>query len=148
MADIGKVINIENEHITVLIKAHAACEGCKGCSRGENGEMKAIAINNCDAKIGDFVEISLKSGILTKAILLTYGIPFLLMVSGFLIGYYIWGEIGGFFLGIILILISFLSIKLIDKSNKTKKFFPIAFRKISENMVPNLDFFRDFKETE
>ena len=145
MADMGRVVEIQKEYAIVLIKAHSACSACKACSRGENGEMRSKALNLCEAAVGDFVEISLEGGVLTKAVLIAYGLPLLAMVFGFVVGYLLAGELFGFALGLACIFLAYFLIKMLDKSNKTKKLMPLAIRKISADMLPDLDFFENLE---
>ena len=134
MGEMGKVIGVKDDLVVVSIKAHKACEGCKVCKKGEDGDMQATVKNVCGAAIGDFVEVSLKDGALSRAVFLAYGMPLVFMLLGFFVGYMLLGELFAFALGIVAIGISYGIIKLLD-NKKRRDFMPTAVRKVSEDMM-------------
>ena len=138
MNEIGKVIFAEENTLTVSMKSHAACKGCKICVRGENGEMTAKVTNSCDAEAGDYVEIEVDEGVIAKAAGLAYGIPLLAMLGGFAAGYSLGGELVAFLGGIVAVFAAFLAIKLFDKRRNQHKYMPKAVRKVSAELIEQL----------
>jgi len=139
MAELGKVIAIEGNEVTVSIKAHAACAGCKVCVRNKDGTMQSKALNLCNADLGDYVEVELKDGTLTHVVGIAYGIPFGAMLIGFVVGYQLLGEVFAFILGISFVTISFLGLRAWDKKRKTNNFLPVAINKVDADTYDNFD---------
>ena len=88
----GIIHSIKSEEIEVLIFSESGCSSCKSknyCSVAESKE-KIIRINKYGHpfKVGDQVNVTIeeKTGLL--AILFAYLIPFVVMISFLLIGYY------------------------------------------------------------
>ena len=134
MGEIGKVIEIIGEDIIVSHKRTGACASCKICARGSNdNEMIMRARNACDATVGNFVEVELQEGALIKVVAIAYGIPFIAMIIGFAMGYFIGGEIAAFSTGIVLMGAAFIVIKVLESSGKLeKKYVPVAIRKVDD----------------
>ncbi|MCL2397902.1 MAG: SoxR reducing system RseC family protein [Defluviitaleaceae bacterium] len=135
MGEVGKVIKLEGNTAVVVHQRSAACATCKMCARGESdNEMIMRAENLCGADVGDFVEIELKEGALMKAVGIAYGIPLVAMIAGFAMGYAIAGETAAFVAGIILMGLTYLVIRMMEKNRKaTGGYTPVAVRKVDGN---------------
>ncbi|MCL2574200.1 MAG: SoxR reducing system RseC family protein [Defluviitaleaceae bacterium] len=132
MGEIGKVIEIVGEEIVVSHRRTGACASCKICARGQDdNEMIMRAKNDCDAEIGDYVEVELQEGALLKAVSMAYGIPLVAMMAGFVIGFLIGGEIVAFSVGIVFMGVAYVFIKVLEKSGRlAKKYVPVAVKKV------------------
>ncbi len=121
MAEIAKVVSIEDEHLTGVLQRTDACGDCHACDISENkNEMIITAYNKCNAKVGDNVEIELNTSAMMKATLIMYVLPLITMVGGFLIGNTI-SEAVSFILGLTCMLITYVIIRLFNnKFDKNK----------------------------
>ena len=93
----GRVTNIDDTTIYVVIVAKSACSSCHSktmCSMTEM-EEKIIEIKRNDThnfQIGDKVEVKMNQSMGTKAVLLGYFIPFILMMITLIASYNITGN--------------------------------------------------------
>lgn len=86
----GEVIEADSDFAKVKLNRHSACTGCNGCNKGEEEEQKNIEIrvlNTENAHIGDIVEINMESQNILKAAVIAYGLPFITLLLGIIIGY-------------------------------------------------------------
>ncbi len=133
MAETGKVVKVIGDEIEIEIVRLEACSGCHGCDVGKKEHMNLIAKNLCKAKEGDIVKIDIANRDFLGATFILYGIPLIMLVSGFFIGYYTADNVGlnkdlvGFFTGIILLLLSYKWIRSKEELWKAKNFKAIAF---------------------
>ena len=136
MGEVGKVINVNSNRVTVELERKEACAKCRACSVGMKSETMVIeCYNACGAKLDERVEIMLEEKNFIQAVLIMYGIPFVGFVIGLLGGYYsamamdINGkELIGFFAGLIVVVLCYLWIKSKEKYWKSKNFVPTAIR--------------------
>lgn len=86
----GKVIEEnQNNMLKVKIVRAEACGNCKGCLAGQiETEMELDARNLCEAEIDDWVELELEDNAFFKAVVISYGIPFVFFVSGITLGHF------------------------------------------------------------
>ena len=139
MGEIGEVVEILEDKVRIKLQRTEACAKCKACSVGLTGkEMLIIADNICKARIGDKVEIALEEVRFIQAVLIMYGIPFVMLLIGVLVGYFGavhynigYPELIGLGLGFVLVIISYLWIKSMERHWKKAKFTPVA-KKIVE----------------
>lgn len=90
MAEKGQVINIKEDLVVIQMTRIEACAKCRACIAGmSTKEMMIEAKNECDAKVGDWVEMELRDNGFMRAVLIMYGIPMVGLVFGLLIGYFI-----------------------------------------------------------
>ncbi len=79
-----------SDTVWVEIVPPAACEGCasrKNCGAAGSGKSRKVeVINLAGAKVGDRVQVSIKTSALLKAIFLLYLFPILCMLVGGLAG--------------------------------------------------------------
>ncbi len=140
MGEIGKVIKVNENKITVELERKEACAKCRACSVGMKSETMVIeCFNSCEAKLNEKVEIVLEEKNFIQAVLIMYGIPFVFFVVGLSAGYYISNmlnisakEIIGFCSGIVFVMISYLWIRANEHHWKNKKFIPTAIKIVEE----------------
>ncbi len=83
----GIITSIEKDKLTVLISQSSACAACKAaghCSASESKE-KVIDIYHVEDvgmyRVGETVNVIASQRIATNAVLLAFGIPFLIMIT-------------------------------------------------------------------
>lgn len=136
MAEKGQVIELKNDLAIVKMSRTEACAKCGACKKGmAENEMLIEAVNECNANIGDWVEIDLESKDFLKAMGIMYGIPLICLMFGFVLGYACfksisYNEIIGFCLGIIFMSLAYLWIKHKESYWKEQNFSPIATKKL------------------
>ncbi len=107
----GRVIKVDGEKVKVSFKRGAGCGSCKACSEGQNeNEMEIMAYNDCNAKLNDFVAVSIETEFMLKATGIMYGIPLITMMIGFLLGNFI-SQLVAFGTGIVFLIITYYVIK-------------------------------------
>lgn len=135
MREIGKIIEIDNNIAKVLIKRNTACGSCGACQIGkDNLNMILSADNRVNGKIGDEVEIDLKTSNFLLATAIAYGLPLLSLLIGIVGSYYLLIAIGftadksqglAAIIGLIVLSISFLLIRANEnKISSLKQFKP------------------------
>lgn len=140
MSEVGKVIDIKGNKVTVELERKEACAKCRACSAGLKSETMVIeCYNSCEAAVNERVEIMLEEKSFIAAVLIMYGIPFLSFLVGIGIGLYAAGAVGlgckeliGFFVGIIFVALSYLWIKSKESYWKSKSFVPTAIRIVKD----------------
>ena len=120
----GRVVSTAKDYVMVSLSRTTACEHCEACRVGfkpGDREILVRAKNLCDAQIGDFVNIEIKGRDFLLAAFIMYGIPFVMMVVGFFVGYQAGAYAGteareliGFFSGLFCIAVTFIVINLTD----------------------------------
>ncbi|MGN1318086.1 MAG: SoxR reducing system RseC family protein [Lachnospirales bacterium] len=134
MAEIGEVIGYEEGKLVIKLERTEACAKCKACTAGiEKKEMLIKAVNLCEGRIGDKVEIMLDSVDFYKATVIMYGIPFIMFMIGVFAGYYgalkyniAYAEVVGIVLGLILVVITYLVIHSQEHRFKKGNYVPKA----------------------
>ena len=142
MAEIGEVIERENDRVVVKLERKEACAKCRACTAGmKSSDMLINAENLCNAEKGDKVEISLEESDFMKAVLVMYGFPFVMFMIGVLAGYYGCLRLGipgaeyiSFGLGLVLVVISYAVIRSQEPHWRKGNFVPkaIAIRNTEE----------------
>lgn len=86
----GRVTAIKGDNAVLRTRRSSACEGCgekDRCSAVEGGrEMEFEASNPVNARVGDMVDVEMKTGLLLRLSFFLYVFPILVMVAGALIG--------------------------------------------------------------
>lgn len=140
MAEKGQVVEVNDDMLVVRMTRTEACAHCRACLKGlSEQEMIINAVNNCDAKVGDWVDIELYDNGFLTAVLVLYGIPMVALMVGIFIGYFLAPLMGAgnireplsFAVGVVFTLLSYLWIKKNQSRWDTKKYKPVAIR-ISE----------------
>ena len=90
MAEKGIVTELKDNNIAYIkMKRTEACAKCRACVSGlSEKDMFIDAENDCDASVGQWVELEFDNNGFFYAVLIMYGIPFVALISGILLGYY------------------------------------------------------------
>ena len=90
MAEKGIVTELKDNNIAYIkMKRTEACAKCRACVSGlSEQDMFIDAENDCDASVGQWVELEFDNNGFFYAVLIMYGIPFVALISGILLGYY------------------------------------------------------------
>ncbi|MDH4127908.1 MAG: SoxR reducing system RseC family protein [Spirochaetota bacterium] len=89
MKEIGQVVEINGNKLTLLLDPSSNCGSCNSCSSGGNSKNKSICLDNTiNAKLNDLVILSLSpsKGIFISIIL--YVFPILMLILGYFVGNY------------------------------------------------------------
>ena len=86
MRETGVVQAVEDGEVSVRLKRHAACLGCRACSLSSSGDMVVKAIASDKVKVGDNVTIEIDSASIIKAIVLVYLLPAIAFLVGVFAG--------------------------------------------------------------
>ncbi|NLI89751.1 MAG: SoxR reducing system RseC family protein [Epulopiscium sp.] len=141
MAQIGKVDSIKNDNIFVKVIREEACAHCKMCTTGINEGKECIieAVNKCNAKVGDVVEIDVQPNYFLRATAIMYGIPLIVLFLAIGISLGVLeskgvaaAEVISAFIGVFFTAIVYLAINKREKNNKNDKYLPIAVSKVNE----------------
>ncbi|HYE80785.1 MAG TPA: SoxR reducing system RseC family protein [Clostridia bacterium] len=136
MKEIGKVIKVEEDQATIMIRRGTACGECGACQVGrEKLEMMMTADNSVGAQVGDEVEIDLENMNFMTAMLIAYGFPLIALIAGIFGGYYGMLALGlndstaqalGAILGLVALAASYAVIRYKEESiKKLRKFKPV-----------------------
>ncbi len=83
MEQVGKIIKLDGNVATILVKRVSACgDSCASCSAA--CRQKGIEIQtevNEELKVGDYVEIVTENEIMFKHILMLYGMPLIILLG-------------------------------------------------------------------
>ncbi|NBG88836.1 SoxR reducing system RseC family protein [Isachenkonia alkalipeptolytica] len=140
MENIGIVKKIEGSEAIVEIQRTSACgESCASCKGGCIPTKKYVeAINLPEAKAGQRVKIELQTKKVLNAAIIMYLLPLLSTFIGVLLGIWAGGNMGdgsnqeavGIATGLIFLGLSFLGIRLWDRSRKNREKVEIVISKI------------------
>lgn len=137
--DKALVMKVEGKFAFLNMRLNSSCKTCsaKGvCFTGDK-PISLKVTNNCDLKVGDFVELELQSQTKLTAAFLLFILPLIFMVIGYAIGVQIvdkepYGIAGGS-VGLIL---SFILLKIINNSaDKFKMFRAMNVKKIDKTDI-------------
>ncbi|MBS4534226.1 SoxR reducing system RseC family protein [Clostridium sp. D2Q-14] len=129
MDQIGYVVNIKDEIAVVDIRRTSACgEKCSSCGGGCNVPAMRVNIKNTiGAKVGNFVEVEMKTKSLMKSAFIAYIVPLIMLIVGIAGGIYVFRSIGfsdyeslGFLSGLVFLVISYFILRFIDNTIKNK----------------------------
>lgn len=137
MAEKGQVIEIKGGIAVVKMTRTEACAKCRACIAGMKKEDTCVeADNGCDAKVDDWVEVELRENGFIVAVLIMYGIPFVALIIGIMLGNFVISpymgltnqssELVSFGVGILFTAIAFLWIKSQEARWESKKYRPFA----------------------
>lgn len=86
MEKMGEVVRITGDYAEVLIKKESACsENCASCGMCDSDKIrKALVYNECNAVIGDKVEIFLESWKAVFLSLITFVLPIVIFFVSFI----------------------------------------------------------------
>ncbi len=140
MAEVGLVKDIKGDQVIVSLNRQEACSKCRACIQGlQEKEMILTAKNLCNASIGDMVEIHLETSNFLKAVMILYGIPFVALIGGIILGYNIaeyfvpsyHTEKLSLIIGFSFLILSYVIIRLSNKRLDKKAYTPMAIKKFS-----------------
>lgn len=131
----GRVVRIEDGYAIIHTERGTSCDGCSAKSSchtmtdSSSSLMEMRAINSVGAKVGDRVKVAIDSIVLLKSSFLVYVLPLIVMIAGGIIGdNYARKNMPGSdpdliagAVGIVSLVISFLLIRLWNKSLEKKK---------------------------
>lgn len=134
MTEIGQVKATRGEKVVLQMVRNPACGSCRACSMGlEDKAMELTALNLCQAKAGDMVEIKLERDRFLSAVSVLYGIPLVSLLVGMVLGYLLGRQMQimqtegmAIICGLALMLASFVLIRSQEKKFKGHKFLPKA----------------------
>lgn len=143
MDQTGKVMEVyKNNKAKILMRKHSACGDCGACQHGkENMDINIIALNEIDAKVGEFVEVNMETQNVLSAAFIAYVIPLIVLIIGVAGGSFLLGKIGfngnieiySIFIGLFGMAITFIMIKLYENQlNNDKRYMPSISRIIKE----------------
>lgn len=139
---IAKVVDLDDDMVTVKVQRHAMCEKCGVCNLGivSSNEKTVKVENTLNASEGDYVSLGIKSGAILSASFILYVVPLLTFFLGLVLGNIYGDEVGmatdlfSGLLGITFLVITFVIIFLYDKRVRgTNKFKPYIIRIVDEN---------------
>ena len=137
MAEKGLVVGLKNDLAVIRLNRIEACAKCRACVAGmKTEEMMVEAENECDAVVGDWVEMELRDYGFLKAVLIMYGLPLIGFMVGLCTGYFILSEffpainrdIVSASFGLIGTMLVFLWIRSQESRWSNKKYRPVATR--------------------
>jgi len=111
--DQGTVIKIENNMALVKFTPSSECAKCGACSLAVSGEMVLEAENEMGAEEGDRVEVEISSAARVLFPFVVFGIPILFFFLGLSLGSMI-SEAFGIIMGILFLILGFLSVRIIN----------------------------------
>ncbi len=138
----GIVTSVDGNYIKVALMKHTACGDCGACSMGEeNMNMSVECLNQANAKVGDRVELVMKTENVLNAAFIAYLVPLTMFLLGIIFGMkYLTAtgyqgniEAAGAGIGLVLMFMTYGVIKLNDKKFKeSNKYLSVAI-KVLEN---------------
>lgn len=129
MEQLGYVRKTQDNIAEVEVRRISGCGGgCSSCGGGCSAPNIIVLMENqIDAKVGDFVEIKAKPKNILKYALIVYMIPFIMLILGVVLGVNLFQSMDfdnyetlGFLMGIAFLAVSFLIVRLIDRSINRK----------------------------
>ncbi|HYE09072.1 MAG TPA: SoxR reducing system RseC family protein [Patescibacteria group bacterium] len=142
MIEKAKVIDVKDKFAKVEIRRVSACgESCASCKGGCAPTNTYVdAVNNIGAKIGQYVEIEMSTKIFLTAVLITYGLPLIMLFIGIFSGSAVVNGLGltmnsdfvGTLLGFLLMALSYIFISKQDKRYNKQGKIKFEIKKILE----------------
>lgn len=135
MAQIGKVEYIQDKNLFVKVIREGACAHCKMCTSGINEGKECVieAVNKCEAKVGDTVEIDVQDSFFLRATAIMYGVPLIVLIVGIAVSLAILEPMGvsgaemiSAGIGLALTGIVYMGINKREKEDKNEKYLPMA----------------------
>ncbi len=132
MAEVARVVEVNGSKVVGILKRTDACAGCHACELGENkNEMKITAFNECEAKVGDYINVELSTKAMMTATVIMYVVPLITMFIGFFLGN-LYSEIAGFLIGIIFLFFTYVGIRLYNNKMDEKKYMAVATKVVEQ----------------
>ena len=150
MAEKGQVTQVKpNNKVVVRMLRTEACAKCRVCMTFSAKEMILEADNECNAGVGDWVELEMQHDGFFTAVLIMYGFPCAGLLLGIGVGYFglaqfmpfINRDILSFICGLIMLFVCHIVIK---KNNyrweNNKKYTPVAARMAKEPTEEEMEY--------
>ncbi len=145
LKETGLVIKVENDIAWVNTQSKLACSSCQVESTCGNGILEKylagkVFISKIDnllnAKVGDEVVISIPKTSVSKASLIVYGLPLLMLFIGAILGdIYFLSEIMSIFLGFVGLAVGIMMIKVFSRRIvNNQNYLPKMVFKISKSV--------------
>lgn len=148
----GYILEITGEDTaTFKMQRLSACASCGKCIGARNSEAQEVIVeveNKIGAKAGQYVEVSMEQIDVMRAIFIIYGIPLVSLIAGSVGSFYLMKNLGftgnkleviSFFVGIAFTAISYMFIKLKDKSFRdSRRYMPTVTRVIGDIKPENI----------
>ena len=138
MAEKGIVTELKGELAVIKMKRTEACAKCRACIAGmSEKEMVMEADNQCNAQVGDWVELELVDNGFFFAVMIMYGIPLVAFLAGILLSYFVFlprlmpqmnPDLPSFIIGLIFTGGAYLWIRSQESRWEAKKYRPVAAR--------------------
>ena len=134
MAETGIVTNVHDSMVDIEMQRHDACAKCGAClSFSNDNTMRMTAKNDCNAKVGDQVEITLESSRFLSAVGYLYGIPLITFMIAIFLGYVLHFSEGVTILIALAVLgITWIVIHFLSKRLNQNRYIPHAIRIVHE----------------
>lgn len=135
MEQLGKIVEIiDSNTVKLNMRKHTSCKNCGACHIGSNPDITIEAENTIHAKIGNVVEVSMRTQNVLSAAFIMYVIPLLILILGIAVGTMLFnfenGEIYSILLGFFFLAISYLVIR--QNEYKFNKKYKAVITKIIE----------------
>ena len=142
MQEIGDVIEVSDENVTLRMKRSLACGPCGSCSShcSRKGEIRISVSNECHAKKQDRVIVEMHPGPFVKIAIFLYGLPLAGFLTGIFIGVLFCGIVNweshigpiGLFFGVILMYGVYKIIKRFEPKLRKKAYRPAAVKVVED----------------
>ncbi|MGM0380192.1 MAG: SoxR reducing system RseC family protein [Bacillota bacterium] len=145
MNRVGKIIKSKDKFAFVKLTRTTACSGCHGCGNSEDDsdEIEIRVLNEKGANVGDIVEVNMDNQNVLLAAAIAYGIPFVALLSGVLLGNFIFNsELLSIVTGFVFLVISYLGINTKESQfYNSKKYVPeiVNIHKENKNICFKID---------
>jgi sigma-E factor negative regulatory protein RseC len=124
MNEVGIIVKVAGENVTVQFERKASCENCGMCFATDKERKVELTLKNTvGAGIGDTVRVGSKSSYVLKSLLLVYGVPLVMFFIGlFAADILFHNDIVTFFTGLAFLAVGFVIMYIVDKKiGKAKK---------------------------
>ena len=132
MTEQGVVVAIGDGKATVEITRTKACEHCNACGMGTRDKIQILVDNNLNARVEDFVAVSMQFTSVLRAGLFAYAIPLALLIAGVFLGMATGALLGmdpqlfGAICGLTLTALGFVALKFLEpRFKKNGKYVPV-----------------------
>ncbi len=146
MEEVGRVVEVKENLVKVVIPTKEACQKCGACLLTALGkEAVAEAENKAQARVGDMVKVEIKEKTALTAAFILYVIPLIFFFLGYFFGLYLGkttgktGEGMAILFAFLFLFLSFLLIHLFfgPQSKRVSHYYPVATEIIKEREERN-----------
>ncbi|MDO4564115.1 MAG: SoxR reducing system RseC family protein [Clostridia bacterium] len=128
----GTVIGVADGKATVRFQRTSACKRCGACLTAGDKHMETEAEDRLNVKVGDRVEVSLRSSSMLIASTLCYAVPLALLLMGTYVGS-LFSDVLAVCLGLGSCALSYLILRLVEIGLKnSRRFTPIINSIVTE----------------